>query len=304
MLGVSNRPLICQTIVGLKEGQWSLARSVWARDLAQKEMEMNPFFLVGAATVGVVGYTLKILGRNDVLENPFPIRVCGDREAVFKAIEEALKNFGGKSWVWTIVEKSPAAGILKAECLCTQRDERPIKLTITFDKTTSSILLKFEVQALFNRSASNKVLERTQKAIIFSLDTMFDEHINDPMLSIEKLLQLLQENIGGKRLLSDRQFADVKLEIERRAQATLTPGDEIVVENFSVKVLSNRRVQVGKIRPRKEESSSETSSASASSNGSSDNKMNADKSDSEPLNGKKSKVEKDKTNSQVAEIKE
>jgi len=59
----------------------------------------------------------------------------------------------------------------------------------------------------------------------------FDEHINDPMLSIENLLQLLQENIGGKRLLSDRQFADVKLEIERRAQAILKPGDEITVEN-------------------------------------------------------------------------
>lgn len=172
---------------------------------------MNPFFLVGAATVGIVGYTLKALGRNDVLENPFPIRVCGERESVFKAIEEALKNFGGNAWVWTIVEHNTAAGLLKAECLCTQRDERPIKLTVSFDKTTSSILLKFEVQALFNRGNSNKVLERTQKAIIFSLDTMFDEHINDPMLSIEKLLLLLQENIGGKRLLSDRQFADVKL---------------------------------------------------------------------------------------------
>ncbi len=261
---------------------------------------MNPFFLVGAATVGVVGYTLKILGRNDVLENPFPIRVCGDRDAVFKAIEEALKNFGGKSWVWTIVEKSPAGGILKAECLCTQRDERPIKLTITFDKTTSSILLKFEVQALFNRSNSNKVLERTQKAIIFSLDAMFDEHINDPMLSIEKLLQLLQENIGGKRLLSDRQFADVKLEIERRAQATLMPGDEITVENYSVKVLSNRRVQVGKLRPRKEEVSNGTSSASASG----DNNMNVDGSDSKSLNGKKSKVEKDNAKTKVAEVKE
>ncbi|MCC6977740.1 MAG: hypothetical protein IT343_05430 [Candidatus Melainabacteria bacterium] len=209
---------------------------------------MNPFFLVGAATVGIVGYTLKALGRNDVLENPFPIRVCGERESVFKAIEEALKNFGGNAWVWTIVEHNTAAGLLKAECLCTQRDERPIKLTVSFDKTTSSILLKFEVQALFNRGNSNKVLERTQKAIIFSLDTMFDEHINDPMLSIEKLLLLLQENIGGKRLLSDRQFADVKLEIERRAQATLNPGDELVAGNYSVKVLSNRRVRVGKLR--------------------------------------------------------
>jgi len=209
---------------------------------------MNPFFLVGAATVGVVGYTLKTMGRNDVLENPFPIRVCGERPAVFKAIEEALKNFGGHAWVWTIVENNAAAGTLKAECLCTQRDERPIKLTIAFDKTTSSILLKFEVQALFNRANSNKVLERTQKAIIFSLDTMFDEHINDPMLSIEKLLLLLQENIGGKRLLSDRQFADVKLEIERRAQATLKPGDELKAGIYTVKVLSNRRVRVEKIR--------------------------------------------------------
>jgi len=216
-------------------------------------MEMNPLFLLGAATVGVVGYTLKTMGRNDVLENPFPIRVCGDNSAVFKAVEEALKNFGGNAWVWTIVEKNTATNSLKAECLCTQRDERPIKLTVTFDKTTSSILLKFEVQALFNRSNSNKVLERTQKAVIFSLDSMFDEHINDPMLSIEKLLLLMQENIGGKRLLSDRQYADVKLEIERRAQATLTAGDEITAGNYSVKVLSNRRVKVGKIRPVKAE---------------------------------------------------
>lgn len=216
---------------------------------------MNPLFLLGAATVGVVGYTLKTMGRNDVLENPFPIRVCGDRAAVFKAVEEALKNFGGHAWVWTIVENNSATGILKAECLCTQRDERPIKLTVTFDKTTSSILLKFEVQALFNRSNSNKVLERTQKAVMFSLDSMFDEHINDPMLSIEKLLLLMQENIGGKRLLSDRQYADVKLEIERRAQATLTPGEEILAGNYSVKVLSNRRVRVGKIRPVKTEES-------------------------------------------------
>jgi len=214
---------------------------------------MNPLFLLGAATVGVVGYTLKTMGRNDVLENPFPIRVCGDNSAVFKAVEEALKNFGGNAWVWTIVEKNTATNSLKAECLCTQRDERPIKLTVTFDKTTSSILLKFEVQALFNRSNSNKVLERTQKAVIFSLDSMFDEHINDPMLSIEKLLLLMQENIGGKRLLSDRQYADVKLEIERRAQATLTAGDEITAGNYSVKVLSNRRVKVGKIRPVKAE---------------------------------------------------
>jgi hypothetical protein len=216
-------------------------------------MEMNPLFLLGAATVGVVGYTLKTLGRNDVLENPFPIRVCGDRDAVFKAVEEALKNFGGNAWVWTIVEKSAPAGILKAECLCTQRDERPIKLAVNFDKTTSSILLKFEVQALFNRNNANKVLERTQKAIMFSLDSMFDEHINDPMLSIEKLLLLLQENIGGKRLLSDRQYADVKLEIEHRAQATLSPGAEITVGNYCVKVLSNRRVRVGKVRPIKVE---------------------------------------------------
>lgn len=259
---------------------------------------MNPFFLVGAATVGAVGYTLKILGRNDVLENPFPIRVCGDREAVFKAVEEALRNFGGNAWVWTIVEKNPAAGMLKAECLCTQRDERPIKLTITFDKTTSSILLKFDVQALFNRSNSNKVLERTQKAIIFSLDTMFDEHINDPMLSIEKLLLLLQENIGGKRLLSDRQFADVKLEIERRAQATLTPGDEITVENYSVKVLSNRRVRVGKIRPPKVEEKSEESSADHSIK----QESHADNSDSMPFNGKKTKAEKEKNKKKVADI--
>lgn len=214
---------------------------------------MNPLFLLGAATVGVVGYTLKTMGRNDVLENPFPIRVCGDRDAVFKAVEEALKNFGGNAWVWTIVEKNAATGVLKAECLCTQRDERPIKLTVSFDKTTSSILLKFEVQALFNRAHSNKVLERTQKAVMFSLDSMFDEHINDPMLPIEKLLLLLQENIGGKRLLSDRQYADVKLEIERRAQATLSPGDEITAGNYSAKVLSNRRVRVGKIRPAKTE---------------------------------------------------
>ncbi len=41
-----------------------------------------------------------------------------------------------------------------------------------------------------------------------------------------------RKNIGGKRLLSDRQFADVKLEIERRAQATLMPGDEITVERL------------------------------------------------------------------------
>jgi len=225
-------------------------------------MEMNPFFLVGAATVGIVGYALKALGRNDVLENPFPIRVCGGRDAVFKAIEESLKNFGGHAWVWTIVEHNSAAGILKAECLCTQRDERPIKLTASFDKTTSSILLKFEVQALFNRANSNKVLERTHKAIVFSLDTMFDEHINDPMLSLEKLLLLLQENIGGKRLLSDRQFADVKLEIERRAQAILKPGDEISAGNYSVKVLSNRRVRVGKLRqdkPLEKEQKSEDS---------------------------------------------
>ncbi len=247
---------------------------------------MNPFFLVGAATVGVVGYTLKILGRNDVLENPMPIRVCGEREAVFKAVEEALKNFGGHAWVWTIVEKNAAIGILKAECLCTQRDERPIQLTISFDKTTSSILLKFEVQALFNRAHSNKVLERTQKAVIFSLETMFDEHINDPMLSIEKLLQLLQENIGGKRLLSDRQFADVKLEIERRAQATLTPGEEITVENYSVKVLSNRRVRVGKIRPLKEEDKREDASADA------DDQSAVQNSDSDSANGKNSKAEK------------
>jgi hypothetical protein len=267
-------------------------------------MEMNPFFLVGAATVGVVGYALKILGRNDVLENPFPIRVCGDRETVFKAVEDALKNFGGKSWVWTIVEKSPAAGILKAECLCTQRDERPIKLTITFDKTTSSILLKFEVQALFNRANSNKVLERTQKAIIFSLETMFDEHINDPMLSIEKLLLLLQENIGGKRLLSDRQFADVKLEIERRAQATLTPGDEITVENYSVKVLSNRRVQVGKIRPLKNEDKVDEPNAndSESEESKADNcDAKEDNSDAKSGNGKKSKAEKEKTKKKVAD---
>ncbi|MBX9947927.1 MAG: hypothetical protein K2Y39_02065 [Candidatus Obscuribacterales bacterium] len=214
---------------------------------------MNPLFLLGAATVGVVGYTLKTLGRNDVLENPFPIRVCGNSADVFKAVEEALKNFGGNAWIWTIVEKNPVTNVLKAECLCTQRDERPIKLTVTFDKTTSSILLKFEVQALFNRSSSNKVLERTQKAVMFSLDSMFDEHINDPMLSIEKLLLLMQENIAGKRLLSDRQFADVKLEIERRAQATLAAGDEITAGNYSVKVLSNRRVRVGKIRPVKAE---------------------------------------------------
>lgn len=220
-------------------------------------MEMNPLFLLGAATVGFVGYTLKTMGRNDVLENPFPIRVCGDNSAVFKAVEEALKNFGGNAWVWTIVEKNTATNTLKAECLCTQRDERPIKLTVTFDKTTSSILLKFEVQALFNRSNSNKVLERTQKAVIFSLDSMFDEHINDPMLSIEKLLLLMQENIGGKRLLSDRQYADVKLEIERRAQATLSAGDEITAGNYSVKVLSNRRVKVGKIRPVKAEEPAE-----------------------------------------------
>ncbi|HNB24658.1 MAG TPA: hypothetical protein PKZ32_19720 [Candidatus Melainabacteria bacterium] len=223
---------------------------------------MNPLFLLGAATVGVVGYTLKTMGRNDVLENPFPIRVCGDRAAVFKAVEEALKNFGGHAWVWTIVENNSATGILKAECLCTQRDERPIKLTVTFDKTTSSILLKFEVQALFNRSNSNKVLERTQKAVMFSLDSMFDEHINDPMLSIEKLLLLMQENIGGKRLLSDRQYADVKLEIERRAQATLTPGEEILAGNYSVKVLSNRRVRVGKIRPAKTEESAKQTDVS------------------------------------------
>lgn len=261
---------------------------------------MNPFFLVGAATVGVVGYTLKILGRNDVLENPFPIRVCGEREAVFKAVEEALKNFGGNAWVWTIVEKSPAAGMLKAECLCTQRDERPIKLTITFDKTTSSILLKFEVQALFNRANSNKVLERTQKAIIFSLDTMFDEHINDPMLSIEKLLLLMQENIGGKRLLSDRQFADVKLEIERRAQATLTPGDEITVENYSVKVLSNRRVRVGKIRHLKEEEKGDVSSTDGSSADGAVKNGSQVTSDS-PVNGKKSKAEKDKSKKKVAD---
>lgn len=214
---------------------------------------MNPFFLVGAATVGIVGYTLKTLGRNDVLENPFPIRVCGERDAVITAVEEALKNFGGAAWVWTIVEKNAAAGILKAECLCTQRDERPIKLSINFDKLSSSILLKFEVQALFNRNNANKVLERTQKAIIFSLDAMFDEHINDPLVSIEKLLQLLQEEIAGKRLLSDRQFADVKLEIERRAQATLSPGSEIVCGKYSVKVLSNRRVRVGKLRAEKTE---------------------------------------------------
>lgn len=224
---------------------------------------MNPLFLLGAATVGVVGYTLKTLGRNDVLENPFPIRVCGDNSAVFKAVEEALKNFGGNAWVWTIVEKNTATNTLKAECLCTQRDERPIKLTVTFDKTTSSILLKFEVQALFNRSNSNKVLERTQKAVMFSLDSMFDEHINDPMLSIEKLLLLMQENIGGKRLLSDRQYADVKLEIERRAQATLSAGDEITAGNYSVKVLSNRRVKVGKIRPAKAEEPAKEADVSA-----------------------------------------
>lgn len=249
---------------------------------------MNPFFLVGAATVGIVGYTLKALGRNDVLENPFPIRVCGEREAVFKAIEEALKNFGGNAWVWTIVENNTAAAVLKAECLCTQRDERPIKLTVSFDKTTSSILLKFEVQALFNRSNSNKVLERTQKAIIFSLDTMFDEHINDPMLSIEKLLLLLQENIGGKKLLSDRQFADVKLEIERRAQATLTPGDEVVAGNYSVKVLSNRRVRVGKLRV---ESSQQKNKDEAESQILPKNESNGKSSKLKSLSLKKSKTE-------------
>ncbi len=153
------------------------------------------------------------------------------------------------------------------------------------------------MQALFNRSNSNKVLERTQKAIIFSLDTMFDEHINDPMLSIEKLLLLLQENIGGKRLLSDRQFADVKLEIERRAQATLTPGDEITVENYSVKVLSNRRVQVGKIRPLKSEDKSEESNAHDS--GAEESK--ADNSDAKSANGKKSKAEKEKAKKKVAD---
>lgn len=271
---------------------------------------MNPFFLLGAATVGVVGYTLKTLGRNDVLENPFPIRVCGEREAVFQAVEEALKNFGGKAWVWTIAENNVAAGILKAECLCTQRDERPIKLTVTFDKTTSSILLKFEVQALFNRSASNKVLERTQKAIVFSLDSMFDEHINDPMLSIEKLLLLLQENIGGKRLLSDRQFADVKLEIERRAQATLAPGTEITTGNYSVKVLSNRRVWVTKVRPAKEEAKEpaiepapESARKSEDTNANSADAKSSGKK-TEPTknsNGKKSKAEAEKSKKQIVE---
>lgn len=263
---------------------------------------MNPFFLLGAAAVGVVGYTLKTMGRNDVLENPFPIRVCGEREAVFKAVEEALKNFGGKAWVWTIAENNVAAGILKAECLCTHRDERPIKLAITFDKTTSSILLKFEVQALFNRAASNKVLERTQKAIVFSLDSMFDEHINDPLVSIEKLLLLLQENIGGKRLLSDRQYADVKLEIERRAQATLTPEDEITVGNYSVKVLSNRRVWVSKIRPAKEEKQPAEDSQTSM-----DEKPDAESSGrsiepvKESKNGKKAKSETEKSKKKMAE---
>ncbi|MBC7999680.1 MAG: hypothetical protein IAF58_17135 [Leptolyngbya sp.] len=216
---------------------------------------MNPFFLVGAATVGLVGIGLKTLGRNDVLENPMPFRVCGGKEAVLRAVEDALKNFGGNAWVWTIAEKDSVNGIVKAECLCTERDERPIKLTITYDKRTSSILLKFEVQALFNRATMNKVLERTQKALVLSLDTMFDEHINDPMLSIEQLLILLQEEIGTRRVLTDRQFNDVKQEIIRRAPVRLSPGEELVVGKYAVKVNSNRRVHVGKVRVVKGEES-------------------------------------------------
>ncbi len=60
--------------------------------------------------------------------------------------------------------------------------------------------------------------------------------------------------------------------------------------DYSVKVLSNRRVHVGKLRPRKEEVAIATSDTNAS----------GDDSDSKPVNGKKSKAEKDR---KVAEIK-
>ena len=59
---------------------------------------MNPFFLVGAATVGVVGYTLKTMGRNDVLENPFPIRVCGERPAEVAFSSSGVSGFGSMTF--------------------------------------------------------------------------------------------------------------------------------------------------------------------------------------------------------------
>ncbi|HEY9785847.1 MAG TPA: hypothetical protein V6D17_10630 [Candidatus Obscuribacterales bacterium] len=209
---------------------------------------MNPVILVGAASLGLLGYGLKLLRHNDVLENPPSTTAYGTVAEVLDCVADTLRNFAGTAWVWSAIEKDPVHALVRAECLCTERDERPIKLTVRYDAQKAAVSFKFEVHALLGRKPINKVLERTHKAIVLALEELFDKHVMSANVSIEELLTILQDGREAKNNLTSDQLADLTREIERRAVKELSISERRANGQFFVERLSERRVKIGRLR--------------------------------------------------------
>lgn len=215
---------------------------------------MNPVILIGAASMSLLGLGLKRLRRNDSLENPAPIGVFGSAEQVVETVSDCLIKFSGTTWLWTVHEKDPVRGIVTAECLCTERDERPIKLAARFDSHKHTLELKFEVQALLGRKPINKLLERTYKAVLFGLEELFEEYVGNPANSLEDLLSVLQSAREASLPLSNEQLGDLMREIEKRALKTLSVGESREYDQLYVERVAETRVKIGRTRGRASES--------------------------------------------------
>lgn len=214
---------------------------------------MNPVVLVGAASLGLLGLGLRKLRRNDLLENPPTLPAFGSAESVVSTVAETLKTFSGSSWVWTVKEIDASRGILRAECLSTERDLRPVNLTARLDTQKNTLVLKFEVHALLGRSNINKVLERTYKGILFSLEEKFEQHMSDPALSIEELLTVLQEAREARLPLTQQQVKDLTRELERRAVKQLKQGETRTNGVLYIERQSESRIKIGRTRGKSDE---------------------------------------------------